>query len=103
MQTEKILVRPSKGIPSKMLEQYLDRCVAALPALKEAVGQSDYRHAQVFGHRLKGTGAAYGVPVLTEIGSLIEQASRSGNFAELARQVDALENYLGRIEVATDF
>ncbi len=92
-------MRPSKGIPTKMLEQYLERCAAALPAFREALDQGDHRHTQVFGHRIKGTGAAYGVPVLTEIGSLIEQASLRGDAGELRRQIDALETYLGRIEV----
>ena len=100
MQSETIRVQPSKGVPAKLLAEYLNRCLTALPAVKEALDRSDYRNTQVFGHRLRGTGAAYGVPLLTEFGHLIEEASIRGESAEIRRQVAALEAYLSRLEIA---
>lgn len=101
MQAEKILVRPPKGIPPKLLAEYLYRCVSALPGVKEALERSDLKHTQVFGHRLRGTGAAYGLPILTEIGALIEEASIRRETAELRRHVAELEANLSQIEIAS--
>lgn len=101
VQPEKIRVQPSKDVPATLLAEYLDRCLTTLPAVKEAMDRSDHGQTQVFGHRLKGTGAAYGVPLLTEIGSRIEGASSRGETEELRRQVAALEAYLSRIEIVS--
>ncbi len=102
MPAEKVLVRPPIGLSARMLSEYLDRCLAALLAAKMAADRSDYGGTRVIGHRLKGTGAAYGVAGLTEIGTLIEDASRREDTDEVRRQVAALETYLSRIEVAPD-
>lgn len=102
MQTEKILVHAPPGVPSRLLVEYVSRCRSALPDLQTALDQSDHGQMRVFGHRLRGTGGAYGFPPLTEIGSLIEQASSSGDIAELRRHVAALEAYLSRIEIVSD-
>lgn len=102
MQTEKILVHAPPGVPSRLLVEYVSRCMSALPDLQTALDQSDHGQMRVFGHRLRGTGGAYGFPALTEIGSLIEQASSSGDTAELRRHVAALEAYLSRVEIVSD-
>lgn len=99
MPADKILVQAPGGIPPRLLAEYIERCFVALPAVKQALDQSDYRETGVFGHRLRGTGDAYGVPLLTEIGSRIEDASSRADTAELRRQVTALEDYLEQLEI----
>ena len=101
MQAEKIPIQPPQGIPSKMVVGYLNRCLSALPDVKAALDRSDHGFTPVFGHRLKGTGGAYGVPALSEIGVLIEEASIRRDTAAVLSQVAALEEYLGRIEIVT--
>ena len=102
MQTEKILVQAPRGIPPKMLTDYLNRCLAALPVARAALDQSDYGHMRIFGHRLRGSGGAYGMPALTEIGSAIEKAALKANTAELRLQLAALEACLERMEILSD-
>jgi HPt (histidine-containing phosphotransfer) domain-containing protein len=82
-----------------MVSAYVDKCRAALPALKTAVNDSEFEFLRVYGHRLKGSGGAYGFPALTTMGASIEQAANGKNTSELRTQAAALEAYLGRIEV----
>ena len=98
----KILVRASKRVPREMVSQYLFKCRNNLPALKAALAGYEYEFARIFGHQMKGTGGAYGFKQLTEVGALIERAATDQNIDELGNQVAALEEYLGRVEVAFD-
>ncbi len=99
---EKILVQAPRGIPARMVQEYVDRCLRALPGTKTALDQFDYSHMRVFGHRLRGSGGGYGLPVLTEIGSVLEEAALRGDTAELQAQVAALEAYLSRLEILSE-
>ena|SRR5579864_3500037 len=99
LQTERISVQAPSSIPVRMVEDYVNRCITALPVVKTALERLAYGDVRVFGHRLRGTGGAYGIPVLTEMGSAIEEAAQRSNTAELQRQVAALEAYLSRIEI----
>jgi HPt (histidine-containing phosphotransfer) domain-containing protein len=91
-----------KGIPRTMVLEFLERCRAGLPALRAALNAADFDGLRVSGHRLKGTGSAYGFPPLTALGALIETAARGKDGSELRKQVAALEGYLGKVEVVMD-
>ena len=96
----KILVQPPDGLPYKVVAAYLDNCRKGLQPLKDAIERSDYGFAGVYGHRMKGCGAAYGFPQLTETGALIEQAARVRNDADLRTCAAALEEHLALVELA---
>jgi hypothetical protein len=102
VQQEKILVPAPPGIPAGLVTNYVNRCLAALPVAVTALNQLDYGHMRVLGHRLRGSGGAYGIPVLTEIGLVMEEAALRGDTAELRGQLAALEAYLRRVEILTD-
>ena len=99
MQAEKIAVQAPPGIPPRMVTEYVNRCLTALPVAMTALDRSDYDHMRVLGHRLKGSGGAYGIPALTEMGSVIEEAALRGDTAELRREFAELEAYLRRVEI----
>ena len=101
-QLERIPVQGPPGIPASMLRAYVNRCRASLPAAKAALERYDHGHLRVFGHQLKGTGRAYGIPGLTEMGLLIEGAAGRDDGAELRCQLVALEVYLGRLDILSD-
>lgn len=102
MESVKVSLQAPNGIPPRLVADYLKNCSKGLQSLKAAVAQSDYEQTRVLGHRLRGTGGAYGIPTVTQIGSLIEEASLRGDPSELRRQVAELEEYLGRIEIIAD-
>ena len=101
MPPEKIMVRAPHGVPHRMVSEYINKCQAGLPALQTALEGSDFEYLRVYGHRLRGTGGAYGFSVLTEIGGSMEQGARERDEGELRKQVASLEAYLSRIEVVT--
>jgi hypothetical protein len=96
----RILVQPPDGLPYKVVAAYLDNCRRGLQPLKDAIERADYGFAGVYGHRMKGCGAAYGFPQLTETGGLIEQAARTRNDADLRTCAAALEEHLALVELA---
>jgi HPt (histidine-containing phosphotransfer) domain-containing protein len=99
VQAEKISVQVPQGLPAGMVADYVQRCLAALPEARAAVVGLDHNYLRVYGHRLKGSGGGYGIPVLTEIGSFIEAAARRGDTDEIQEQIAGLEGYLNRIEI----
>ncbi len=96
----RILVQAPKGLPPKVVARYVDNCRTSLLALQSALERSDYESARIFGHRMKGTGAAYGFPELTQTGASIERAAAAHSASELQDQAAALEAYLGRVDLA---
>lgn len=99
METQKISVPAPAGIPASMVTAYVRRCVAALEESMAALDRLDYGYLRVYGHRLKGSGGGYGLPLLSKIGLVIEEAAKRGDAAELQGQLAALEAYLSRIEI----
>lgn len=99
MQADRISVHAPPGIPASMVVAYVHRGLAALPEAMAALDRSDYSYLRVYGHRLKGSGGGYGLPLVTEIGSVIEQAARREDAAQLEQRMAGLENYLSRIEI----
>ena len=96
----KILIDVPQGVPRKLVVEYLERCRSGLPLLEAAAGQNQHEQMRVLGHRLKGNGAPYGFPRLTEIGAGIEQAAAEQNSAALRRYVSELKEYLSQVEIA---
>jgi len=90
----RILVHPPDGLPHQVVATYLDNCRKGLQSLKDAIERLDY------GHRMKGCGAAFGFPELTETGAAIEQAARIRNDADLQSCAVALEAHLESFEIA---
>jgi HPt (histidine-containing phosphotransfer) domain-containing protein len=95
-----ILVHPPDGLSCKVVAAYLDNCRKGLPSLKDAIERLDYDFAGVYGHRMKGCGAAYGFPELTGTGAAMEQAARVRNGDDLRKCAAALEAHLASVEVA---
>jgi signal transduction histidine kinase/CheY-like chemotaxis protein len=69
-------------------------------AARAALKRRDYHALWVVGHTMKGLGASYGFDGITEIGASLERASLSHDEACVARAIDALESYLGRVDYA---
>ena len=98
----RILVHPPRGIPSKIVADYLDNCRRNLRPLNEAVARGDYEYIRVFGHKMKGVGGAYGFPTLSMAGAVIEQSAIARDTGAIVSQASAIEEYLGEIELVAD-
>ncbi|MUM76719.1 Hpt domain-containing protein [Pseudodesulfovibrio sp. F-1] len=73
-----------------IMPRYFELQRADLAAVARAAAAGRAEPVRLFGHRLKGTGASYGFPRLTELGAGIEEAALAddlGRAAELAAEV----------------
>lgn len=82
-----------------MVAHYIERCLASFPGAQTALDASDYNFLRTYGHGLKGSGGGYGLPLVSEMGDVIEQAARRGDSADLQNQLAALQFYLNRLEI----
>ena len=95
----RIPVHPPDGLPYKVVATYLDNCRNGLQSLQDAIARLDYDFVRVYGHRMKGCGAAYGFPELTETGASIEQAAHARKDDDLRSCAAVLEAHLESFEV----
>lgn len=94
-----ITVPVPAGLTQELVTGYISRCRSGLPSLLAAVDASDFEAARVYGHRMKGSGGAYGIPGLSEIGAEIERAAKAHDPASIHESVSTLQAYLGRLSV----
>jgi PAS domain S-box-containing protein len=82
--------------------EYLAHRRAELPGMMELLQSSDFKTLAVLGHDLKGTGASYGFPDLTRLGSAIEHSAHEADMGALGVQLAELGEYLGQIELCAE-
>jgi len=73
---------------------YLARRREDLNALRAALAQDDFETVRVLGHRMKGSGAAYGFETLTRIGSELETMAMGRDLGGIRRLLDELSDCL---------
>jgi CheY-like chemotaxis protein len=78
---------------------YIEKRRVDLSSCYSALARGDLARIATIGHKMKGTGAGYGFPFLTEIGGRIEAAARDGNAEELKVTIDELSSWLGRLQI----
>jgi CheY-like chemotaxis protein len=78
---------------------YLAKRRAEVAAYREALTRKNMDAIRTMAHRMKGTGAGYGFPVLTELGAALEQSAVGSDTEEIRRKVDELAKYLSAIEL----
>ena len=78
---------------------YLDKRRKDIPTYRRALENQDFETLSMLGHKMKGTGAGYGFPVLTEIGGAIERAALSKDSGSIAADVDRLARYVDNVKL----
>jgi HPt (histidine-containing phosphotransfer) domain-containing protein len=79
-----------------LAEEYLNNRREDAAALREAVRTGDFVGARRCGHNMKGSGAGYGFPRVTELGARIERAAEAGDAAAIEHWADVLAEYAER-------
>ncbi|MDP8989496.1 MAG: response regulator, partial [Acidobacteriota bacterium] len=78
---------------------YLAARRTELPVMEGLLAASDFKGLAALAHNLKGTGASYGFPDLTRIGSVLEHAAKETDPILVSKQLAQLANYLDRVEL----
>jgi signal transduction histidine kinase/HPt (histidine-containing phosphotransfer) domain-containing protein len=82
---------------AELLPEYLERRYEDVATLNRALREHDFEVVQTLGHRMKGSGASYGLPRVSEIGAALEIAAKGadqdgaeGAVLELSKLIDSL-------------
>jgi HPt (histidine-containing phosphotransfer) domain-containing protein len=67
--------------------------------LKELLGKKQFSDIRVCAHNLKGTGATFGFPDVTRLGTALEYAARSSDAALADLLIQQLGQYLERVQL----
>ena len=67
--------------------------------LREALATGDFETVRVIGHSMKGTGGGYGFDSISQFGAAIEKAAKNAASDVARSAVDALEDYLARVQI----
>ena len=79
--------------------RYLESRRQEAPVLAELLGSREFDRIRVLAHNMKGTGAPYGLTVLTQLGAAMEIAAKDCDEASLSAQIAKLAEYLARVEM----
>jgi CheY-like chemotaxis protein/HPt (histidine-containing phosphotransfer) domain-containing protein len=77
---------------------FLEKRRNEVPEFLDALDREDFDRIRVLGHNLKGCGAGYGFPPLSEIGAAIEKAAEQRNAGETRHRVEELARYLEAVD-----
>jgi HPt (histidine-containing phosphotransfer) domain-containing protein len=97
-QEDVILVEMLDGIEEIVLA-FLQGQKEGAATLAKMLSCSEFDSIRRFAHNLKGTGAAFGFPRLTEIGITMEGSAKQANRSELSGQIESLIDYLDRVRL----
>ena len=95
----RIQVRARPGLED-LIPGYLSNRRQDLMALAEAHGAHNLSAVKVIGHAMKGSGAGYGFPEITELGAALERCATAADVAGIEQKIADLTDYLARLEVA---
>lgn len=83
-----------------LLPGYLARRREDVQRIRACVTAGDFATLRVIGHDLKGSGLAYGIAPVSEIGARLEEAAAAGDGARSLQWSSELEAVLDSITIA---
>ncbi len=78
---------------------YLEKRRADILTCEKALAAGDLDSIRAIAHKMKGTGAGYGFPFLTETGAKLEIAAREGRTDEVRDGLAELASWLANVEL----
>lgn len=82
-----------------LLPRFLENRRADVVQARESLAQIDFANVRRIAHRLKGSGSGYGFHAVSAFGADLEQACLRADGAEVLRLIDALDEYLGQVQI----
>jgi len=90
------------GIPvedgmEEVVLRYVEKRRLEAPVYRRAVETGDFETIRKLAHKMKGTGAGYGFPPLTELGAGLEKAALQGDSAGAGELIERFAEYIDSI------
>jgi len=96
--SERIILRMDNDL-KEIIPTYLESRQQDVIRLSKMLAQENFESLQTLGHRMKGTGAAYGFNTITDIGRDLEIAAKHMDRKTIGTCIAMLASYLKRIEI----
>lgn len=99
---ERRQARYRASVPSEIAElipMYLETKRAELQAVILASNAQDSDTVRKLGHNMKGSGAGYGFPPISQIGRIMEESAKNRDWNRVQACTGALADYLDRVVV----
>ncbi len=97
MSTDKIIVHVDPDIEA-LIPGFIANRHRDVTRLGELLESGDFDEIRVIGHSMKGAGGGYGFDEITTLGADIERAADANDHTGVRRALDALADYLTRVE-----
>lgn len=81
----------------ELLPGYLARRREELVRLDEALRQGNFKVLRTIGHNLHGSGGAYGLPRISELGRALEQAAREEDAQSCGAVLTELDTFVNSL------
>ena len=98
MEEDRIVVHADPDIADE-IPWYLGQVKEYTEAIEKAMGENDFETIEDAGHRMKGTGEAFGFDAVSEMGKSIEMAAKEKDLDEIRKSVRELAEYIEVVEV----
>jgi HPt (histidine-containing phosphotransfer) domain-containing protein len=84
---------------AEIIPSYLENRRKDIVQLTDLLAKDNFETMRVLGHRMKGSGAGYGLDEVSIIGAAMEQAAHSRQPEVLATLIQDLARYLERLDI----
>ena len=95
---ETIQVRVDASL-RELVPWFVEKRRKEVDVILESLERFDFDFIRSLGHNMKGSGAGYGLPVVTQLGAAIEEAARLADASKVRRLAGDLASYLSRLEI----
>lgn len=82
-----------------LIGKYLGKRRDDIGKLRRALSDRDYETIRITGHNLYGSGAAYGLDEISNLGASIERAANAQDAARIERLIDEMADFIGALRV----
>jgi HPt (histidine-containing phosphotransfer) domain-containing protein len=82
-----------------LIPMFLENRESDIITLRRALAEGDFPTLRSLGHNMKGAGGGYGFDYITDLGGEIEACALRGDAGPIPGLVEALEDYLRRVDI----
>ena len=83
-----------------LMAQYLERRAQDTKLIRAALADSDFDAIALIGHKLFGSGSAYGLIEVTRLGGQLESAAETRDSARIGALLGELEAYVNQLKLS---
>ena len=83
----------------RLISQYLKRRQADLKLLRTALADGNYEHIRIAGHNMSGSGGAYGLEKVSDLGAALEEAAAAADDKRIDDLIDQLDGFLSTVRL----